>query len=119
MRRPGRDAVLDGPAGTIEHEQALGRRVGCWQAGDQIDRFGADIAVDLARAHEPNDLREAGPIEMRHGFGRHLGTARLDAAVAFFERSRSPKIRRRTVVAQGDDCQRLRRSPLSKPAGCL
>jgi hypothetical protein len=57
--------------------------------------------TDLARAHEPSDLREAGPIEMRHGFGRHLDTARLDAAVAFFDSFCGPKIRRRTVVDPG------------------
>jgi hypothetical protein len=93
--------ILNGPMGAIECKQAFGRNLGCRQAGDQIDRFGAGLAADLARAHEPSDLREAGPIEMRHGFGRHLDTARLDAAVAFFDSFCGPKIRRRTVVDPG------------------
>jgi hypothetical protein len=91
-------SVFDAPVGAIEREKARGRGVGNGQACDQIDHFDADFAVDLAGAGQACDLGEAGPVEMRYGFGADRDPACFKAAMLFAERLRRLKIRRRTVV---------------------
>ncbi len=92
------EPVFDAPMRAVEREQAFGRGLGGVQAGDQVDRFYARLALDFQRGFEARDLGRARPIKVRRGYGADADPARFDAAVTLADRSGPFVVRGRAVV---------------------
>ncbi|BAI75189.1 transposase (plasmid) [Azospirillum sp. B510] len=90
-------AVLDAPVVAGEREQRRRRGVVAVQAGDDVDGFVRDRALDLAGPLDAADLRHAGPVERGNDLAADGDAAGFDAPVPLLHGLRALTVRRRPV----------------------